>query len=831
MADKTPIRGAYNGSSLTGLAEYATGDTVGVSFGGTGLATVGSNQLLTGNGTSALTSESNLTYDGTTLATTAFTATGNVSLDGGTFVFNESGADKDFRVEGDSEANLLMIDASTDRIGIGTATPSHLLDVEGVAHIATCVVTPKICISSQYVLPAADGSAGEILCTDGSGTIAFAEAASSGHTIANEGSVLASRTCLNFTGAGVTASDNSGTNATDVLVCATNALLGIRAADGTACTITLSNAAVGTCLQSDTAPKLGGNLDVNSNSIVSASNGNIAITPNGSGIAIIDGICYPTADGSAGQVLCTNGSAALQWATVNTDLCSDTSPQLGGNLDVNGNSIVSASNGNIPITPNGSGIVILDGICHPTADGSAGQVLCTNGSAALQWATVSAGVTLAGSTDNTIATVTGSNALCGEANLTFDGSTLAVTGALTTTGDYSSTSSETGFKCLTLKNTNTSTGADRGSVLKLGGSIDATGYNQGSIEFRYADTVVAQIVGMTDGGTSGTGRGGAFRFFTKLDNGSNTEALRINNEGVLGVKTVPASGWHTDHGVIQIGTGAFWVDPHDESAADNMVFLSNNLYRDSADEWRAIVTDEVSRYYQWGGGHYFDTASSTSAGGAVSFTNRLRICNDGSAQFCASYDSGHLFNIRNTSGSNPSGMQIYFAGTSSGDTTDYFGIFGDSGATRAIHYSNGDWVNVNNSYGSYSDVKLKQDIVDAPGYWNDFKALRYRKFRLKEEVAQDANAGTLIGLIAQEIEGAFSKLVEEAPDREMQITPVLDDEGNATSETTEEWVKLDSTTKSIKYSVLHGPVMATVVQELQMRLEAAEAKIAALEAA
>ena len=138
---------------------------------------------------------------------------------------------------------------------------------------------------------------------------------------------------------------------------------------------------------------------------------------------------------------------------------------------------------------------------------------------------------------------------------------------------------------------------------------------------------------------------------------------------------------------------------------------------------------------------------------------------------------------------------------------------------------------MNNSYGSYSDVKLKQDIVDAPGYWDDFKALQYRKFRLKEEVAQDANAGTKIGLIAQELEGAFSKLVDETPDREMQITPVLDDEGNATSETTEEWVELDTTTKSIKYSVLHGPVMATVVQELQTRLEAAETKIAALEAA
>ena len=47
-------------------------------------------------------------------------------------------------------------------------------------------------------------------------------------------------------------------------------------------------------------------------------------------------------------------------------------PQLGGDLDVNGNAIVSASNGNIAITPNGSGKVIIDGLSHPVADGNAG---------------------------------------------------------------------------------------------------------------------------------------------------------------------------------------------------------------------------------------------------------------------------------------------------------------------------------------------------------------------------------------------------------------------------------------------------------------------------
>ena len=52
---------------------------------------------------------------------------------------------------------------------------------------------------------------------------------------------------------------------------------------------------------------------------------------------------------------------------------------------------------------------------------------------AIAWAADSAGVSLTGSTDNTVTTVTGADAIQGEANLTFDGSTLAVTGAITST--------------------------------------------------------------------------------------------------------------------------------------------------------------------------------------------------------------------------------------------------------------------------------------------------------------------------------------------------------------------------------------------------------------
>ena len=50
---------------------------------------------------------------------------------GTTTIFNEHGADVDFRIEGDTDPNLFYLDAGNDRIGIGTNSPQHLLDIDG----------------------------------------------------------------------------------------------------------------------------------------------------------------------------------------------------------------------------------------------------------------------------------------------------------------------------------------------------------------------------------------------------------------------------------------------------------------------------------------------------------------------------------------------------------------------------------------------------------------------------------------------------------------------------------------------------------------------------
>jgi hypothetical protein len=71
-----------------------------------------------------------------------------------------------------------------------------------------------------------------------------------------------------------------------------------------------------TSVSGDPLPMLGGNLDVNTYSIVSSTGFDINITPDTLGSVVLDGIKYPQADGTGGQVLQTNGAGQLSFATV-----------------------------------------------------------------------------------------------------------------------------------------------------------------------------------------------------------------------------------------------------------------------------------------------------------------------------------------------------------------------------------------------------------------------------------------------------------------------------------------------------------------------------------
>lgn len=83
-----------------------------------------------------------------------------------------------------------------------------------------------------------------------------------------------------------------------------------------------------------------------------------------------------------------NGIEAGAQVNVIEELADDTTPQLGGDLDVNGHNITSASNGDISIAPNGTGKLRLENQIWPKDTGTNNYVLRTDGAGNLNWASV-----------------------------------------------------------------------------------------------------------------------------------------------------------------------------------------------------------------------------------------------------------------------------------------------------------------------------------------------------------------------------------------------------------------------------------------------------------
>ena len=183
---------------------------------------------------------------------------------------------------------------------------------------------------------------------------------------------------------------------------------------------------------------------------------------------------------------------------------------------------------------------------------------------------------------------------------------------------------------------------------------------------------------------------------------------------------------------------------------------------------------------------------STTADGGSSPTERMRIGADGRPLF---YSSG-------------GGIACGVADGAGTSTELFAGIYSRTGTTTGgtasiIIYSNGNVLNTNNSYGSLSDLKLKENIVDATSQWSDIKAFRIRKYNFKE-----GQTHTQIGVVANEIELISPGLVTESPDR--------DEEGN----------DLGTVTKSVNYSVLYMKAVKAL-QEAMERIETLEARLTA----
>jgi hypothetical protein len=346
------------------------------------------------------------------------------------------------------------------------------------------------------------------------------------------------------------------------------------------------------------------------------------------------------------------------------------------------------------------------------------------------------------------------------------------------------------------------TAANSTAIVQSGDAI-------GNINFEAADGThlirAAQISASVDGTPGANDMPGRLVFATTADGAASpTERMRLDSSGRLLLGTSSVFTESNAKLVVQSGGTAIaefynaggsyniWSSGSTPTAKGFVGTADQLVTGGSADDFAVRARNRL----------IFSTNGST---------ERMRITSDGTMQMgdasTAANGRWAVF-ISDPTSSVARGRMIFHAKTGTGGEQEILQIF--IGTTEKLRIrADGNITNANNSYGSLSDVKLKENIIDAASQWDDIKGLRVRKYNFKEDTGHDTH--TQIGLVAQEVETVSPGLVTDLADN--------DTDGKQT----------DTVTKSVNYSVLYMKAVKAL-QEAMTRIEQLETKVAALEA-
>ena len=443
--------------------------------------------------------------------------------------------------------------------------------------------------------------------------------------------------------------------------------------------------------------------------------------------------------------------------------------------------------------------------------------------------------TIANNADNRVITGGSGVNLNGEANLTYGGGNLQFTTTangqqvlLKSTGNY--------YNKLSFDSGNTSAGGelayidfswdgDKVADIFAEAGSDTTNKDDGHLVFRTSPSQgsIAEALRITSTGniginqtspqrrlhivTSGTAeanirlQGGSdyaelrvkdsdnvFSIHTNIGGAGSVEKLKLaqsdatlngTTDGVLNLNTTDSRGPFIRY--QESGTTKCWVGSGQGlslgTANDLGLRATTHIRMRSGSEEHGVLTSE---------GHFAAKGDAGSWVGSTSPTNTLvhQFCNTGNGRWAMQiqqeHHNGMCLQLRIAGSGNQEAFQIY--------------KYNSTASTRFRVLQNGNCANVNNSFGSLSDVSLKENIVDANSQWNDIKAIKVRNFNFKDD--KDTK---LLGVVAQELETVSPKLVWK------------DKEG----------------LKGVSYSVLYMNAIKAL-QESMTRIETLEAEVAAL---
>ena len=273
------------------------------------------------------------------------------------------------------------------------------------------------------------------------------------------------------------------------------------------------------------------------------------------------------------------------------------------------------------------------------------------------------------------------------------------------------------------------------------------------------------------------------------------EAMRLDSSGNLGLGVTP-SAWGAAWKANQYVGGSI------ASPNGNNNLILQNAYNDGTN-YRYIITGAASYYQQSAGQHIWLNAPSGTAGNAISFTQAMTLDASGNLLVGATSGSKRL----TISGSQ---VDVEYRDTTSGTTWNVGPVGSGSPAGRFNWYTAtgaadrmflttaGALFNSTGTYGTISDVSLKENIVDATPKLADVMRIRVRNYNMKA----DPEKQKVIGVIAQELEQVFPGLVEEVGNR------VALEDGSFE----------ETIVKAVKYSVL-TTILVKAIQELKAEFD------------
>ena len=299
--------------------------------------------------------------------------------------------------------------------------------------------------------------------------------------------------------------------------------------------------------------------------------------------------------------------------------------------------------------------------------------------------------------------------------------------------------------------------------------------------------------------------GGAGAADIRLTN--NATGSAINNGALFTLSGSNVYLWNLENDILSFGTNNL-----ERARIDSSGRLGIGVTNPSVGLVVAYGTDGII-------GNYYSSAGANSR---ISFSNNALLNNNvsiGSASDALVMYTANAERARIGSGG---GISI-FSATTANDTIDscnnqaagttYSTFIGRHSATTISTgtvscriYTNGNIINTNNSYGQISDIKLKENIVDATPKLEKLSQVRVVNFNFIGDQQKQ------LGVVAQELEQVFPGMIDESPDK--------DAEGN----------DLGTTTKSVKYSVF-VPMLIKALQEQQALITQLTARITALESA